>query len=154
MHPRAGAGAPHVAALVRLPLDYRVTREGMVYLGGIFVVALAALNTGNNLLFMMLACLLAGILISGVLSQMVLSGVEVAAGVARAHLRRPTGVWRWPNWSTTKQIVAFVFAAAGEADQRQSEGNANPASAREILDHADLFPLSCRSSKPYSSAWI
>ena len=58
-------------------MDYRVTREGIVYLAGIFVIALAALNTGNNLLFMTLACLLAGILISGIISQMVLSGVEL-----------------------------------------------------------------------------
>ena len=58
-------------------MDYRVTREGVVYLVGIFVVALAALNTGNNLLFMTLACLLAGILVSGIISQMVLSGVEL-----------------------------------------------------------------------------
>lgn len=58
-------------------MDYRVTREGIVYLAGIFVIALAALNTGNNLLFMTLACLLAGILVSGVISQVVLSGVEL-----------------------------------------------------------------------------
>jgi uncharacterized protein (DUF58 family) len=58
-------------------MDYRVTREGIVYLAGIFVIALAALNTGNNLLFMTLACLLAGILISGIISQVVLSGVEL-----------------------------------------------------------------------------
>src|SRR5579863_10517309 len=59
-------------------MDYRVTREGIVYLAGIFVIALAALNTGNNLLFMTLACLLAGILISGIISQLVLSGVELS----------------------------------------------------------------------------
>jgi uncharacterized protein (DUF58 family) len=58
-------------------MDYRVTREGIVYLAGIFVIALAALNTGNNLLFMTLACLLAGILVSGIISQVVLSGVEL-----------------------------------------------------------------------------
>ncbi len=58
-------------------VDYRLTREGIVYLGGIFVLVLAAVNTGNNLLFMLLACLLAGILISGVLSRTVLSGIEL-----------------------------------------------------------------------------
>src|ERR1700687_3772675 len=58
-------------------IDYKVTREGLVYLGGVFVVALAALNTGNNLLFMILGCLLAGILISGVLSRAVLTGIEM-----------------------------------------------------------------------------
>lgn len=58
-------------------LEYRVTREGIVYLLAILAVAVPALNTGNNLLFMMLGCLLAGILISGVLSQIVLSGIEL-----------------------------------------------------------------------------
>src|SRR5260370_12126176 len=58
-------------------IDYRLTREGFVYLGGVFVVAVAALNTGNNLLFMILASLLAGVLISGFLSRLVLSGVDV-----------------------------------------------------------------------------
>jgi len=58
-------------------IDYKVTREGVIYLCLIFVVALAALNTGNNLLFMVLACLLAGVLISGMLSRLVLSGIDV-----------------------------------------------------------------------------
>ncbi len=58
-------------------IDYKVTREGLIYIGGIFVVALAAMNTGNNLLFMILACLLAGILMSGLLSRLVLSGIDV-----------------------------------------------------------------------------
>jgi uncharacterized protein (DUF58 family) len=57
--------------------DYRLPREGAVYLCGVLVLGLAAVNTGNNLLFMMLACMLAGILVSGVLSQMVLSGIEL-----------------------------------------------------------------------------
>ncbi len=50
-------------------VDYRLTREGMIYLGAVFILVLAAVNTGNNLLFMILACSLAGILISGVLSR-------------------------------------------------------------------------------------
>ncbi len=58
-------------------LDYRLTREGIIYLATVLVLVVAAVNTGNNLLFMVLACLLAGILISGVLSRSVLSGVEM-----------------------------------------------------------------------------
>ena len=54
-------------------VDYRLTRDGIIYLGAVFVLILAAVNTGNNLLFMILACLLAGILISGVLSRAVLT---------------------------------------------------------------------------------
>lgn len=58
-------------------VDYRLTREGIIYIGAVFVLVLAAVNTGNNLLFMMLACSLAGILISGVLSRAVLTGIEM-----------------------------------------------------------------------------
>ncbi|HEV2488421.1 MAG TPA: DUF58 domain-containing protein [Candidatus Acidoferrales bacterium] len=58
-------------------VDYRLTREGVIYLIAVFVIVLAALNTGNNLLFMMLACLLAGILVSGVVSRAVLTGLDL-----------------------------------------------------------------------------
>src|SRR5271154_5803787 len=58
-------------------VDYRLTRDGIIYLGAVFVLILAAVNTGNNLLFMILGCCLAGILISGVLSRLVLTGVEL-----------------------------------------------------------------------------
>jgi uncharacterized protein (DUF58 family) len=49
----------------------------MIYLGAVFILILAAVNTGNNLLFMILACSLGGILISGILSRVVLTGVEL-----------------------------------------------------------------------------
>ena len=58
-------------------MEYRITREGWFYMAGIFVIALAALNTGNNLLFLILATLVASILMSGILSSITLSGVEM-----------------------------------------------------------------------------
>src|ERR1700730_15508958 len=58
-------------------MEYRITREGWIYIGGIIIVALAALNTGNNLLFLILASLIAIILMSGILSSITLSGIEL-----------------------------------------------------------------------------
>ena len=58
-------------------VDYRLTRDGIIYLAAVFLLILAAVNTGNNLLFMILGCCLAGILISGVLSRSVLAGIEL-----------------------------------------------------------------------------
>ncbi len=58
-------------------MEYKITREGWIYIGGILVVALAALNTGNNLLFLILASLIAIILMSGILSSITLTGVEM-----------------------------------------------------------------------------
>jgi uncharacterized protein (DUF58 family) len=58
-------------------IDYKVTREGYFYIGGIILISLAALNTGNNLLFLILASLIAIILMSGILSSITLSGVAM-----------------------------------------------------------------------------
>jgi uncharacterized protein (DUF58 family) len=58
-------------------MEYKITREGWIYIGGIIVVALAALNTGNNLLFLILASLIAIILMSGILSSITLTGIEM-----------------------------------------------------------------------------
>jgi uncharacterized protein (DUF58 family) len=58
-------------------MEYKVTREGWIYSGGILIVALAALNTGNNLLFLILASLIAVILMSGILSSITLTGITM-----------------------------------------------------------------------------
>src|SRR5277367_4493679 len=58
-------------------MEYRVTREGWIYIVGIVLVALAAINTGNNLLFLILASLIASILMSGILSSITLAGIEM-----------------------------------------------------------------------------
>jgi uncharacterized protein (DUF58 family) len=58
-------------------MEYRVTLEGWIYLGGIILIALAALNTGNNLLFLILASLIAIFLMSGILSSITLSGIAM-----------------------------------------------------------------------------
>src|ERR1700738_593271 len=58
-------------------MEFKVTREGWFYMAGIILISLAALNTGNNLLFLILASLIALILMSGILSSITLSGVAM-----------------------------------------------------------------------------
>ena len=58
-------------------VDYRLTREGMVYLGVVAILILASVNTGNNLLWILLSCAIGGLLISGALSRAVLRGIEL-----------------------------------------------------------------------------
>jgi len=58
-------------------MEYKITREGWLYILGIMLISLAALNTGNNLLFLILASLIAIILMSGILSSITLSGVAM-----------------------------------------------------------------------------
>ncbi|MBI2678621.1 MAG: DUF58 domain-containing protein [Candidatus Koribacter versatilis] len=66
-----------VVSRVRDAFDYDVTREGVFYLGIILVIAVAALNTGNNLLFIVVSAMLAAVLVSGVASASVLRGLDL-----------------------------------------------------------------------------
>jgi uncharacterized protein (DUF58 family) len=53
------------------------TRMGRWYTGLTIAIGLAATNTGNNLLFLVLGLLLASIVVSGVLSEQSLKGVRI-----------------------------------------------------------------------------
>ena len=57
--------------------DYEVTRVGIIYMVGVVLIAIAALNTGNNLLYIIVATLLGAILVSGVASAIVLRALEL-----------------------------------------------------------------------------
>jgi uncharacterized protein (DUF58 family) len=65
------------AARVREAFQYELTREGMVYLGAALLIGIAALNTANNLLFIVLAAMLAAIIVSGVGSAAVLRRLDL-----------------------------------------------------------------------------
>ena len=56
-------------AALRPPRTLKVTRMGRTYLVVTFGVGLGALNTGNNLLYLVLGLLLSVIILSGVLSE-------------------------------------------------------------------------------------
>ena len=61
----------------RWPRTLRPTRAGWVFFAFTFGVGLAALNTGNNLLYMIHALLLSFLVLSGVLSESALRGIRV-----------------------------------------------------------------------------
>jgi len=120
-------------------IDYKVTREGLVYVAGIFVVALAALNTGNNLLFMVLACLLAGMLISGLLSRVVLGGLEVRLELPE-HIFAQRTILAIAELHNAKQMTpSFSISLVSEAAPNASK-NGPAHSAPQILDRPVYFP--------------
>lgn len=65
-----------LARSLRPPRKIRVTREGKIFIGVTFGVGVAAINTGNNLLYLVLGLLLSLIILSGVLSEIALRGLE------------------------------------------------------------------------------
>ena len=74
------------------PRKLKFTREGKYYLGITLGVGFAAINTGNNLLYLLLGMLLSLIVVSGVMSDLSLRRLTVTrrlpvrAQVGRAHL--------------------------------------------------------------------
>jgi uncharacterized protein (DUF58 family) len=120
-------------------IDYKVTREGLVYIIGIFVVAFAALNTGNNLLFMVLACLLAGLLMSGLLSRVILGGLEVRLELPE-HIFAQRTIVAIAELHNMKQIApSFSISLVGEASPNSKKSaTSNP--ALQILDRPVYFP--------------
>jgi uncharacterized protein (DUF58 family) len=78
-------------------MEYRITKEGWFYLFGIILVALAAVNTSNNLLFLILASMIAVLLMSGFLSSITLSGVEI-------RLKLPEHIFAGQTVRTTLEL--------------------------------------------------
>jgi uncharacterized protein (DUF58 family) len=102
------------AARLRDAFDYDVTRIGVAYIVTVLLIGIAALNTGNNLLYIIVAAMLAAILVSGVASAIVLRDLELdvrlpehvfagRAALGRIVLRNPR---RWlPSFSVNVAAI-------------------------------------------------
>ncbi|MGH7428048.1 MAG: DUF58 domain-containing protein [Candidatus Methylomirabilaceae bacterium] len=64
------------------PRTLRPTRQGWWYLATVIAVGLVATNTGNNLLYLILSMMLAGIVVSGLLSEQCLRRIAVRRELA------------------------------------------------------------------------
>ncbi|HLK38626.1 MAG TPA: DUF58 domain-containing protein [Polyangiaceae bacterium] len=77
---------------MRPPRRLKFTREGKFFVGTTLGVGFAAINTANNLLYLLLGMLLALIVVSGIMSELSLRDLTVVrrlplrAQVGRAHL--------------------------------------------------------------------
>lgn len=65
------------AGPVWFPRSLRFTREGKWFTAFLFLTGIAAINTGNNLLYLIVAALLSIIIISGIISESTLRGISV-----------------------------------------------------------------------------
>jgi uncharacterized protein (DUF58 family) len=74
----------------RPPRRLKFTREGKFFVGITLGVGFAAINTGNNLLYLLLGMLLALIIVSGLMSEMSLRDLSVVRRLpTRAQVGRP-----------------------------------------------------------------
>lgn len=68
---------------LRPPRALRATRAGWCFIAIILGVGFAALNTGNNLLYLVLALMLAFLVLSGLLSEASLRGIRIERSLPR-----------------------------------------------------------------------
>src|SRR5262249_25632423 len=75
---------------LRPPRRLKFTREGKFFVGITLGVGFAAINTGNNLLYLLLGMLLALIIVSGLMSELSLRDLTVVRRLPlRAQVGRP-----------------------------------------------------------------
>src|SRR3954464_6725820 len=82
------------AARLRDAFDYDVTRVGVLYVVIVLLIGIAALNTGNNLLYIVVAALLAAIVVSGFVSAVVLRDLELDVRLPEHIFARQTMLGR------------------------------------------------------------
>src|SRR6218665_1620885 len=102
-------------ARLRPPRTLKVTRMGRTYLVVTFGVGLGALNTGNNLLYLVLGLLLSVIILSGVLSERCLRDLTVRrVGMDGAFAGEPFA-FRWGITRREGHAFALTLAEADSA---------------------------------------
>lgn len=109
---------------IRESFDYEVTRGGIAYVLLTLVVAIAALNTGNNLLYIVVAAMLAVILVSGIASAWVLRRLEldvrISEHVFAGHLVMGRVVLRNPrSWLPSFSIRVLAARKPKRLSEKQ-----------------------------------
>ncbi|WP_395828354.1 DUF58 domain-containing protein [Archangium violaceum] len=124
-------------AALRPPRTLKVTRMGRTYLVVTFGVGLGALNTGNNLLYLVLGLLLSVIILSGVLSERCLRDLSVRrVGTDGAFAGEPFAC----RWGVTRRKGhAFALTLSEVDSPLTGEGGVGylPAGAEHVV-RADL----------------
>jgi uncharacterized protein (DUF58 family) len=124
-----------------LKIEYEFTREGAAYLLLVAVIAVAALNTGNNLLFLILASLLAGILVSGILSHLVLMNLELEFVLPDHVFARQPMISRVTLTNLKWLFPSFSVTVTGPRRKKGKELFTGGEQERRILDEPVYVPF-------------
>ena len=102
-----------LGGLFILPRTLSFTKEGKRFIAILFVIGIAAINTGNNLLYLVVAMMLSIIVISGILSESTLRGIELKRTMpGHIFAGRPVTV-RW-NISNIKRVFPSFSVSIDE----------------------------------------
>jgi len=138
-----------------LPFSVRITRDGLIYLTGLLILCLASINTGNNLLFIILATLLSTVVVSGIVSRNALKqvslslqvpenvfvGERVWIKVSMTNLKRifPTFSIRVEDLELSRNRSLFVLLK--DLFKLRHAASEDESSDRAMLRQAAYFPI-------------
>jgi uncharacterized protein (DUF58 family) len=105
------------AALLRRRIRYKITRGGVLFVAALIVVAAGAAISANNLLFLIVAAMFATFSVSGLVSRLVLAGLELELMLpehvsARTKTRAVLRLRNWKRW-----MPSFSIRVAGTGPQ-------------------------------------
>lgn len=101
---------------VRTGPEFTFTREGRVFLVATIGIGLGAVNTGNNLLYLVLGLMLGLLLTSGVLSEVVLRGMRIdRLRAPRLFARRP-GLFELEVTNEKRRLASTSFEVGDVAE--------------------------------------
>ncbi len=90
----------------------RLTPEGVLFLFLTLLVGVTAINTGNNLLYLLMALMLTLIMISGVLSEWCLKGIQVEHRLPLHIFAQDSVVCRWMVRNKKRFFPSFTIKVA------------------------------------------
>jgi uncharacterized protein (DUF58 family) len=114
----------------RPPRSLRATRAGWCFIAIIFGVGFAALNTGNNLLYLVLALMLAFLVLSGLLSESSLRGIRVVRTLPREIFARCPNRVMLRIRNEQKRVASFAISLE---DQLQTSSGPSIAGRSFVL---------------------
>jgi uncharacterized protein (DUF58 family) len=131
-HPRNSRSPARSALRARLarwfrpPRALRPTRAGWLFFAITLGVGFAALNTGNNLMYLVLSLLLGFLLLSGVLSESSLRGIRVRRRLPRELYARSENKVVLEISNNQRRVAAFAVVVEDRRATPESDSSQRP----------------------------
>ena len=103
-------------AIVRRRVRYRITRGGALFVLALVLTGAGAFLSGNNLLFLVFAAMMALLLVSGFISRLVLAGLELELVLPRHVSARMPAAARIRLRNLKRLMPSFSIELSGRRD--------------------------------------
>ncbi len=147
-----GSGAGSFRRRYWLPRTIRPTREGWWFIGACLAVGVAATNTGNNLLYLILAMMLSFMAVSGVLSEQTMRHLTLRREVPRRIFAGRPADFGLRLCNTKRRLCSYALHLCEESPTGGSAVTRYflriPREGREAWRYSLTFPRRGRHALP------